>query len=63
MKSTATSPIKKTTTPKTKKNVVKEPPALYATTTRTLQFLGGRSSVLAGIKILEENDFIDVIKK
>ena len=56
-------PSKKTTTTKTKKNVVKEPPALYATTTRTLHFLGGRSSVLAGIKILEEKDFIDVIKK
>ena len=54
---------KKITASKTKKNVVKEPHALYSTTVKTLEFLGGRSSVLAGIRIMEENDFITLIKK
>jgi putative toxin-antitoxin system antitoxin component (TIGR02293 family) len=43
--------------------VVQELPVPYETAHRTLQLLGGRSSVLAGTKILEENDFITLIKK
>ena len=56
-------PSKKMSSPKSGKSALKESSAPYSTVTKTIQYLGGHSSVLGGIRIDEENDFITLIKK
>jgi putative toxin-antitoxin system antitoxin component (TIGR02293 family) len=56
-------PLKKTNAGRSRPAAVAEPLAPYEATVKTLEYLGGRSSVLAGMKIVEEKDFITLIKK
>ena len=48
---------------KARANLVKEENAPYQSTRRTLHYLGGKASVLAGTLVREEEDFIQLIKK